>query len=116
MAFEDLHARPAPQRPTNLAGRPNQSLTLSRGRTKRKTKTDSDIWLVPIEGGEPRQLTASPKQIGSRAIDSNRSTFHPAPARVPIVLWTGGQLSRFAASIGTSQMSLSVCFPLCPPS
>src|SRR5437879_5527060 len=27
---------------------------------KAENKTDSDIWLVPLAGGEPRQLTASP--------------------------------------------------------
>src|SRR6266536_465935 len=29
---------------------------------KAENKTDSDIWLVPLAGGQPRQLTASPKQ------------------------------------------------------
>ena len=28
---------------------------------KAENRTDSDIWLVPLAGGEPRQLTASPK-------------------------------------------------------
>jgi dipeptidyl aminopeptidase/acylaminoacyl peptidase len=28
---------------------------------KAENKTDSDLWLVPIDGGESRQLTASPK-------------------------------------------------------
>ncbi|HKS36548.1 MAG TPA: S9 family peptidase, partial [Verrucomicrobiae bacterium] len=28
---------------------------------KSENRTDSDIWLVPLAGGEPRQLTASPK-------------------------------------------------------
>ncbi len=28
---------------------------------KAENRTDSDIWLVPLTGGEPRQLTASPK-------------------------------------------------------
>jgi dipeptidyl aminopeptidase/acylaminoacyl peptidase len=29
---------------------------------KAENRTDSDIWLVPTEGGEPRRLTNSPKQ------------------------------------------------------
>src|SRR5947207_16030236 len=29
---------------------------------KAENKTDSDIWLTPLAGGEARQLTASPKQ------------------------------------------------------
>ena len=28
---------------------------------KEENRTDSDIWLVPLAGGEPRQLTASPR-------------------------------------------------------
>src|SRR6266545_3839193 len=28
---------------------------------KEENRTDSDIWLVPLAGGEPRQLTSSPK-------------------------------------------------------
>ena len=34
---------------------------LSTTANKEENRTDSDIWLVPLAGGEPRQLTASPK-------------------------------------------------------
>ena len=70
---------------------------------KEKNNKDSDIWLLPLAGGEPRQLTHSPKS-------DTRPRWSPDSRHIAFVSTRDGSsqvylLSRKAASLKVTQIA-----------